>query len=195
MVIRRMRRKGTREGDGISGVFLQADSNYAKSIYKSLDERPQVAGTVVKSNAIQNFHDTLAESILIFTFVNTLLAATVAFGVVYNSARVALSERGRELASLRVLGFTRGEIYYILIGELSTLTLLAIPVGFVVGRWLCAALVANLQTDLYRIPLVLEPPTYSFAATVILCAAALCAVYLKIRLDRLDLLEALKTRE
>ena len=86
---------------------------------------------------LRNFYETMGEQVLVFAFFNTLFAATIAFGVVYNSARIALSERGRELASLRVLGFTRGEISYILLGELMLLTLAAIPIGYIIGRAYC----------------------------------------------------------
>jgi putative ABC transport system permease protein len=133
--------------------------------------------------------------VLIFAFFNTLLAATIAFGVVYNSARIALSERGRELASLRVLGFTRGEISYILLGELGLLTLVAIPLGFVIGRWLCVLMISRMQTDLFRVPLVLEPRTYAFAAAVVLVSAAVSALIVRSTLDRLDLVAVLKTKE
>jgi putative ABC transport system permease protein len=115
--------------------------------------------------------------------------------VVYNSARIALSERSRELASLRVLGYTRGEISYILLGELGTITLAAIPIGFLVGRELCRFIATRLGSDLYRVPLVLEPSTYAFAASVVLVSAGVSGLVVRRRLDRLDLVAVLKTRE
>jgi putative ABC transport system permease protein len=115
--------------------------------------------------------------------------------VVYNSARIALSERSRELASLRVLGFTRGEISYILLGELVIFTLAAIPLGFLIGRGLCAYIVTTLQTDLFRIPLVLEPSTYAFSAAVVLVSACISGLAVRRKLDRLDLVAVLKTKE
>ncbi|HZW36585.1 MAG TPA: ABC transporter permease, partial [Candidatus Deferrimicrobiaceae bacterium] len=124
-----------------------------------------------------------------------LLAGTIAFGVVYNSARIALSERSRELASLRVLGYTRGEISYILLGELGVITLAAIPFGFLLGRELCRFIAARLGSDLYRVPLVLEPSTYAFAAAVVLVSAGISGVVVRRRLARLDLVAVLKTRE
>jgi putative ABC transport system permease protein len=184
-----------REGDAISGAYVAADSLHLESIYRELEEMPRVAGTVVRKNAIESFLETMAGTILIFTFINTILAGTIACGVVYNSARIALSERSRELASLRVLGFTRAEVSYILLGELAVLTLAAIPVGFLVGRGLCEIIVAGLQSDLYRIPLVLEARTYAFAATVVLVATVLSGLYVRRNLDRLDLVAVLKTEE
>jgi putative ABC transport system permease protein len=115
--------------------------------------------------------------------------------VVYNSARIALSERSRELASLRVLGYTRGEISYILLGELGVFTLAAVPLGFLIGRGLCGYIAAKLGSDLYRVPLVLEPGTYAFAASVVLVSSCVSGLVVRRRLDRLDLVEVLKTRE
>ena len=184
-----------READAISGVYMAIDENYQESIYSTLKEMPKVAGATVQKTAIESFYDTMAENILIFALVNTLLAGTIALGVVYNSARIALSERGRELASLRVLGFTHGEVAYILLGELALLTLLAIPPGFAIGRGLCAYMVNSFKSELYRIPLVTEPSTYAFAATIVLLAALLTGVLIWFRLARLDLIGVLKTKE
>ncbi|MBU2479444.1 MAG: ABC transporter permease, partial [Gammaproteobacteria bacterium] len=117
------------------------------------------------------------------------------FGVVYNSARITLSERSRELASLRVLGFTRGEIAYILLGELALLTLAAIPLGFVVGRALSAHFVATIHQELFRVPLILEPDTYTLSAIVILISALVSGLIVRRRLDQLDLIAVLKTKE
>jgi putative ABC transport system permease protein len=131
---------------------------------------------------------------LTFAFFNTLLAATIAVGVVYNTARIAFSERSRELASLRVLGYTRGEISYILLGELAVIVFLAIPLGCVVGYQLCAIGAAS-QTDLFRIPLVVKPSTYAFSALVVLAAATVSGLLVRRKLDHMDLVEVLKTRE
>ncbi|MFQ5937649.1 MAG: ABC transporter permease, partial [Acidiferrobacterales bacterium] len=184
-----------REGNAISGVHLAADARYQPEVYAALKEMPRVAGTSVRVDAIKSFQETLGDTLLIFTFINTLLAGTIAFGVIYNSARIAVSERSRELASLRVLGFTRAEISYILLGELGALTLAAIPVGFLIGRGLCAYIASNLQTDLYRVPLILESSTYAFAATIVLASALISGLLVRRQLDHLDLVAVLKTKE
>ncbi len=184
-----------REGGAISGAYLDADSRYKPDVYNALVEMPRVAGTVVRKDEITNFYETQAEAILFFTFVATLLAGSIAFGVVYNSARIALSERSRELASLRVLGYTRSEISYIILGELGLLTLAALPPGFLMGRGLCEYLSTALETDLFRIPVVLEPATYSLAASVVLVSAVLSGMIIRYKLNRLDLVAVLKTRE
>jgi putative ABC transport system permease protein len=184
-----------REGESVSGAYLAVDSRDLDEVYAALKEMPRIAGAVVRESAIRNFYETMGETLLIFTTINTLLAGTIAFGVVYNNARIALAERSRELASLRVLGFTRAEVSYILLGELAVLTLAAIPVGFVTGRALAAYIVAHLRSDLYRVPLVLAPNTYAFAATVVLVSALLSGLIVRRRLDHLDLVAVLKTRE
>jgi putative ABC transport system permease protein len=184
-----------REGNAVSGVNLAMDERYKSEIYNALKEMPRVAGIVQRKEAVKNFYKTMGEQILVFAFFNTLLAATIAFGVVYNSARIALSERSRELASLRVMGFTRAEISYILLGELAVLTLVAIPLGFVIGYSLCAYMIIYLQTDLFRIPLILEPSTYAFAASVVVVSAGISGLIVRRKLDRLDLIAVLKTKE
>ncbi len=183
------------EGPAISGAYLAVDKQALPEIYAALKVMPRVAGVTLREQEIKNFNKTMAETMLFFTYVATLFAMVIAFGVVYNSARIALMERGRELASLRVLGFTRAEISYILLGELAALTLVALPLGLLMGRALCDMIAQNLQTDLYRVPLILDPATYAFAATVVLVSAVLSGLLVRRRLDELDLIAVLKTRE
>lgn len=184
-----------REGETISGAYLAVDSNIRQQLYGELKEIPRVANTVVTKSAVQSFYDTMAETVLFFSFIANMLGATIAVGVVYNTARIALSERGRELASLRVLGFTHGEVGYILLGELALLTLVAIPLGFLVGEGLCAFLASQFKTELYRVPLVLERDTYANAAMVVLLSASASGAVIWRKLGRLDLVGVLKTRE
>ena len=184
-----------REGNSLSGAYLFTDPAYRDDINERLKNMPRVAGIVNIRDQIKNFYDTMGEQVFIFTFFMIMLAGTITFGVVYNSARIALSERSRELASLRVLGFTRAEISYILLGELAILTMLAIPFGFLIGQWLCAFMTKNLQSDLFRIPLVLEPRTYAFATLVVVVSAVISSLIVRRRLDHLDLVEVLKTKE
>ncbi|MDZ4164596.1 MAG: FtsX-like permease family protein [Smithellaceae bacterium] len=184
-----------REGETISGAYLVTDPTYAEELYRGFVNMPRVSGTTLRRAEIRNFHDVQAKAMLFFTFIATLMACSIAFGVVYNSARIALSERSRELSSLRVLGYTRGEISYILLGELGLITLLAIPLGFFIGYWLCAYIAQALVSDLYRVPLVIELKTYSLAAAVVLASASVSGLIVRHKLDHLDLVEVLKTRE
>jgi putative ABC transport system permease protein len=137
----------------------------------------------------------MAKGMLFFTFVATLMACSIALGVVYNSARISLSERSRELSSLRVLGYTRGEIAYILLGELGFITLVAIPIGFFMGYWICAYVAQAVSNDLYRVPTIIEISTYAQAAAVVLFSAVMSGLIVRRKLDHLDLVEVLKTRE
>jgi putative ABC transport system permease protein len=184
-----------REDHAISGAYLTVDSLNQPKIYRTLVEMPRVAGTFVREDEIKNFYETQAEVLLFFTFVATLLAATIAFGVVYNSARIALSERSRELASLRVLGYTRTEISFIFLGELGLLTLTAIPLGFLIGRGMSAYLAKAIESDLFRVPVLIEPATYSLAATAVVVSACLSGLIVRHRLDHLDLVGVLKAKE
>lgn len=185
-----------REGPAISGGYLAvADGDELAALYRRLKDMPRVAGVALRKQEIRNFNKTMNESLLFYTFVALIFSVIIAFGVVYNSARIALTERSRELASLRVLGFTRGEISYILLGELGLLTLVALPLGLYAGRLLCWMIAHNLQNDLYRIPLILQPNTYAFAATVVIAAAVVSGLVVRQRLDRLDLIGVLKTKE
>jgi putative ABC transport system permease protein len=182
-------------GQAVSGVFLMTDGSRADEIRRRLQERPRVAAIASQDRVISSFMETTAASMLAFTLVLSVFAGVIAFGVIYNSARIALSERDRELASLRVLGFTRGEIAYILLGELGVLVLLAIPVGFGVGALASAGVVEAASTDMYQLPLVLRRGTFGLAAAIVLGAATASALIVLRRLNRLDLVGVLKTRE
>jgi putative ABC transport system permease protein len=184
-----------REGPAISGARVAVDPGREVQVYRELREMPRVAGTVVRENSIRQFNEMMEETILFFSFITALLGAFIAFGVVYNSARIALSERGRELASLRVLGFTHAEAGYILLGEIGLLTVAAVPLGFLLGRALSAYLAASFTSDLYRVPLIVEPATYALAASVVLGSFAVSAALIWRKIARLDLVEVLKTRE
>ena len=183
------------EGNVVSGAYLALTPGTEQKVYAELHERPRVLGMVANSSAVKSFHDTIGDFILFYNMVATLLAGSIGFGVVYNSARIALSERGRELASLRVLGFTRAEIAYILLGELATLTLAAIPVGFLVGIGLTGILVLAFESDLYRLPMIIEPANYAMGAAVVIASALVSGLLIWHRLGRLDLVAVLKTRE
>ncbi len=183
------------EGHAISGAYLAVDTRAMTRIYSALKERPRVLSVAERVQEIRNFNKTLNETMLFWTTVAAVFSAIIAFGVIYNTARITLTERSRELASLRVLGYTRGEISYILLGELGLLTLAAIPLGLVIGHWLCGYIAHSIQSDLYRVPLVLEPKTYAFSATLVLLSAAASALVVRQRLDELDLISVLKTAE
>ena len=184
-----------REGDSISGAFLTVDAAAAATLNAELKRMPAVAGATTRLAALRSFEDTLAKSLNVFTTVLVTFAAVIAAAMVYNAARIALSERGRELASLRVLGFTRREVSVLLLGEQAILTAAAIPLGFVIGYRLCAALASAYQWEFFRLPLVVSTRTYGFAVAVLVASALGSALAVRRRIDRLDLVAVLKTRE
>jgi putative ABC transport system permease protein len=183
------------EGNTLTGAFLKVDPAGTGALYRALKDIPAVAGVGLKRTSIDSFNKTLADTFYVMIFFNLLFSGVIAGGVVYNAARVSLSERSRELASLRVLGFTRGEISFILLGELAAVTLMAIPVGLLLGYIFAGLLVAAFNTELYRFPLVVSARTFAFAAASVLVAATLSGLAVRRRLDHLDLVEVLKTRE
>ncbi len=183
------------EDDVVSGAWLKVDPAKKADVLLALRERPRVSGVTDRAAAIRSFYDTMAESILTFTLIITFMAGSIAVGVVYNAARITLAERARDLASLRILGYTRDEVRNLLLGELATLSLLALLPGFALGYGMSALLVASFQSDLYRIPLVVHPVAFAFAGAVMLVASGLSAWLVARRLRRLDLVAVLKTRE
>ena len=183
------------EDDLISGAYLATDSRYEDEIYTRLKTIPGVAGVGLPGAMLESFRETFAQTIGIFTTVLVLFAGAIVFGVVYNAARIALSERGRELASLRVLGFTKGEIAKILLGEQAVLILLAIPLGFLVGMVLCSAMNNLVDTELMRLPLVFTERTFVLTGVFVLLAAVISGSLVIWRLHGLDLIAVLKTRE
>jgi putative ABC transport system permease protein len=171
------------------------DPHQQDALTAELQRRPRVMAITSQERAIAAVNESYQRSMLTMAFVLSLFAGVIAFGVVYNSARIALSERDRELASLRVLGFTRGEIAYILLGEMALLTLAAIPLGLLFGAAISSVVADALATDLYQFPMILTRGTLGLAALIVLSAAVLSAVIVRGRLNRLDLVGVLKTRE
>ena len=184
------------EGNVVSGVFLTADAAHLNALYRQLKETPQIASVSLKGAALTSIRQTIAANILRMRAFNVGFACVIAFGVVYNSARIALAERGRDLATLRVIGFRRGEVSGILLGELALFTLAAIPFGLLLGYGM-ADLVIHMayDTELFRIPLVVNRWTYAFAATTTILAAACSGLIVARRVGQLDLIAVLKTRE
>ncbi len=184
-----------REGPSISGAYLSVDPEKLPALYSQLKQTPAVAGVAVRVVMLESFYRTIAESLRISTTALNLFACLIAIGMVYNGARVALSERGHELASLRVLGFNQREISFMLLGEQALLAVAAIPLGFLIGYGFCATLTAAMQTELYRMPLVINARTYVISVLIVGLASVATGALLYLRLRRLDLVAVLKTRE
>jgi putative ABC transport system permease protein len=183
------------EGPTLSGAYLQVDRGAAGALYSRLKATPRVAGVALKRAAIESLQATMASMMAKVQAIYVLFASIIAFGVVYNSVRISLSERSRELATLRVIGFTRGEVSYVLLGELGLVTMAAVPIGLLIGYGMVAALIPLTDSEMFRIPLVVSPNTYAMAAATTVTATVVSALVVRRRLDRLDLVEVLKTRE
>ena len=176
-------------------ALLAIERGREADVIRRLNDMPRVGSITSRPAVVALLRRQSGESMRVVSLVLTLFAATIAVGVVYNTARVALALRSRDLASLRVLGFTRGEISTILLGELGLQVLLAIPIGLALGTWLTSLVIGMVHPERYRFPLVLSPRTYAIAILVVVGASALSALLVRRRLDRLDLIAVLKTRE
>ncbi len=183
------------EGDNISSVAVTLDRSQLQAFNAEAKATPKIATVTFKASALQSFEETSARNILVFTSIVTAFAAAMAIGVVYNSARIALAERAWELASLRVLGFTRREVSTLLLGELGIELMLAIPLGLWLGYWLSRLLVSLTHNETISIPVIIQPYTYAYAALITLAAGILSALIVRHRVDQLDLVSVLKTRE
>ena len=183
------------EGDTMSAVAVTVDPMLMDRFHAEVKTIPGLAGVALRDATLKNFRDTMAANMNLQIAINVMFAAVIAFGVIYNSARVSLSERSRELASLRVLGFTRAEISMILLGELAVLTAAALPVGLAIGHGLGLLIVSAFNTELYRMSFVVLPSTVGWTWLMVIAAAAASGLIVRRRLDRLDLVGVLKAQE
>lgn len=183
------------EGPRVRSVQVMTDPDRETDIVAELKDMPLVVGVATRLQALESFDATIQESMMIMVTMFTFFASLIAVGVVYNSARIALGEQGRELASLMVLGFTRFEAGFILVGELLLLTLVALPIGAALGMGMTAFLAQAMETELYRFPHALSPATVAEAVLVVFSASLISSVMVARRVGTLDLVEVLKTRE
>jgi putative ABC transport system permease protein len=184
-----------RERPVVNSVNLSFDENQRGEFYTAIKNMPAVSGLGLQRVSLANFRQTIALLVTTMASIYTGLAAVIAFGVIYNSARISLSERARELASLRVLGFTAVEVLRILLLELALLTLLAQPPGWVMGYGLAWFMKTQLAGELMRVRLVVTSSTYVYASTIVIVAAVISGLVVRERINRLDLVAVLKTRD
>lgn len=184
-----------REAPSINSVNISVDGGRLDDLYAQVKELPSVSGMALQRASLENFRTNVAILITTMAGIYTTLAAIIAFGVVYNSARISLSERARELASLRVLGFTPSEVLRILLLELGLLTILAQPPGWLMGYGLAWIMRTNLAGEIMRVRLVVDPSTYAIATGVVLIAALFSALVVGRRVYGLDLVAVLKSRD
>jgi putative ABC transport system permease protein len=188
-------RRLMREGLVVSGAALTLDPASVEHFYSSIKATPRVAAVSLRHVILRNFRDTMAQNMNLQILLNVMFAGVIAFGVVYNTARVSLSERERELASLRVLGFTRAEISLILLGELAAVTAAALPVGALIGFALGDLIMVIFNNEVYRLSFTVSAATLAWSFVIVIIAAVGSGLVVRRRLDRLDLVGVLKTRE
>jgi putative ABC transport system permease protein len=184
-----------REAPAVNSVNVSFDANERERFYDAIKRLPVVSGTALQRLSLANFREVMTVIVTAMANIYTGLAAVIAFGVVYNSARISLSERARELASLRVLGFTQGEVLRILLLEVALLTFLAQPPGWVLGYGLAWTLKTKMAADVMRTRLVVEHSAYALSSAFVLAAALFSALVIRRRINRLDLVAILKTRD
>jgi putative ABC transport system permease protein len=180
------------EGDQINGAHLVVASNQWNEFLTAVKNTPRAASCVIKESIRNGFRKTTGESIGLLQKMYAMFATIVAFGIIYNSARISLSERARELATLRVLGFTRREVGAVLVGELILLTIVALPLGLAIGSGFARGIIVAVNTETVRLPLVLTAANYATAILVVALASALSALFAARKLSEIDLLSALK---
>ena len=183
------------DGDLSTGFVLSVEPGFEARVLEASKAMPRIAGAWSKATMLSNMEEITARNIRIMSTILTTFAAVIAVGVVYNNARIALSERAWELASLRVLGFTRAEVSAMLLGEMAIVIALAVPAGMLLGRGLVGLLAELMKSDQLHFPVVIQARTYAWAALSVLVAGAASALVVRRRIDRLNLVEVLKTRE
>jgi putative ABC transport system permease protein len=179
----------------ISLVQLKVDPEHLDELRRHLKTMPAIAQVTVKSVVVDRFKGQSAESMRVMTLLLSFFGAVIAIGVVYNNARVALSMRARDLASLRVLGFSQREVSGILLGELAVQMIIGIPLGLVLGTYWCHALMNVNDPETYRFAVYVSNQSYAFATLVAIGAALVSALLVRRKLSRQDLIAVLKTRE
>lgn len=177
----------------ISGAFLRIDSLKSRYIYDFLQQTPRTAGVSIKAAALKSIRETIKQNQVIMQSFNTIFAAIIALGVVYNMARITMAEQQRDLATLRVIGFTQLKVSLMFLSELMILATLAIPLGWLVGTGLCYATVKGFESELYRIPLVITRENLFLSAAITLLAAIISGLFVRRSLSQINLVEVLKS--
>jgi putative ABC transport system permease protein len=183
------------EGDVATGFVLALERGSEARFLQATRALPRVAGAFSKASMLRNMQELTARNILLMSTVLTLFASVIAVGVVYNNARIALAERSWELASLRVLGFSRAEVTSLLLGEMAIVIGIALPLGMLAGDALVHLLTGMLASDQFNFPVAIRPRTHALAALAVLVAALASAAVVRRRIHRIDMVSALKTRE
>ena len=183
------------EGDIVSSASLTLDTARRNEFLHALKGIPRIDAVAVKDSMRRSFRETTAQSMGLLQTIYLTFAVIVAFGVIYNNARISLAERARELATLRVIGLTLGEVGAVIVFELGVLALIALPFGLLLGTGIATTIIRSVNTETVRIPLVFTSYTYTFAVLVVAAASVFSAFVVLRKLKHLDLIGALKAPE
>jgi len=184
-----------RDGTPVGAALLRIDPAARERILTQLKDMPLVLGVTERQAALTKFTELMHENILTMIGFYVAFASAIAVGVIYNSARILFSERAHELATLRVLGYHESEVAIVLLGELTVLILLALPVGCALGYAMAQLMIAMFSSDLFRLPFAASRASYGFSLVVVLVAALATAMLVARRVLKLDMVRVLKAHE
>jgi len=184
-----------RQEPRINQINLLIDEAELPALYAQIKETPAVGGVALWSEVRAQLSEQLDENLFTTVIIYATLGILITVGVVYNAARIQLAERAYELASLRVLGFSRAEVSYVLVGEIMLLTVIGLPLGWLAGYGFAALSAQSLSSEIVNIPLVVSKSTFGWATVLVFVSALVSVLIVRRRLDRVDLASALKQKE
>lgn len=184
-----------KEPNRVSGAYLSLDESKSGEVYRAIKDMPAVAGISLKQDSMDAFQELMDTGAGAMRYIMALIAGVITFGIVYNTARIAYAERERDLASLRVIGFTKNEAAFVLLGELAVVTFAALPLGALLGYYLSIAIAEGFSTDIYQIPALYSPESFGAAGVAVVLASIASGWLVKRDSDRVDLVSALKSKE
>ena len=187
--------RALREPGRVSAAYVLMDSNERDALNREVKELPMIAGVSFLDNASASMRKMLNEGSGFFSYMFVVFSCLMAAGVAYSAARVTFAEQERDLATLRVLGFSRREVSYVLLAEIGALMVVALPAGAILGALLSRWLMAQFQTELFTFPYVTESSAYGRSALFVAAAVVGAALAVRRGVDRLDLVGVLKSRE
>lgn len=182
------------EDGRVSAVAVRLDPAQTEAFYTAVKRTPRISTVSFTAQAMRNFRQSTGAVVLLMAGFFSLFAITIAFGVVYNSARIAYHEHAIELATLRILGFTKLETARLLFAEVIAEIALAIPIGLILGRSLVRLLLLAFETEMFEIPAKIDPASYVLAAALVIVAAVGSIIMIGRQLWRFDLVSVLKSR-
>lgn len=179
----------------VSEVMLSIDRREIDALWRALARFPSVTAFVRPEVERDTFRRQIAEVFRTFQFILAGFALAIAVAVVFNNARIAFVARARDLATLRILGFTRAEVARGLLAEQVVQLALGIPLGLPLGGWLVSLVLSLPDVELYRLPRWVASASYATGGVAVLAAGLLCALWVALGVRRMDLVAVLKAAD